>query len=90
MQKVLNVEVASYPDVMNTGCNVMAVICQDEAGMLAVYVGVVKLIKYDPGHPEHYQQSKEEAAQLVALRGQKQTKEQAQKYFLFPKERYRQ
>ena len=48
MQKVLNVEVASYPDVMNTGCNVMAVICQDEAGMLAVYVGVVKLIKYDP------------------------------------------
>lgn len=90
MQKVVNIEVAAYPDVMNTGCNVMAVICHDDhSDQYAVYVGVVRLAPYDPKYPETYQTSKKIAAEFVADRGQKQTEEQARKYFMFPAGKYR-
>jgi len=88
-QQVINIEVAAYPDCMNTGCNVMAVCCLDDIGLYAVYVGVVQLADFDPEAPEIYQASKRIAAQCVADRGQKQTEEQARKYFSFPKGQYR-
>lgn len=89
MQEVVNLEVAAYPDCMQTGCNVMAVICQDEIGLLACYVGIVQLAEYDPDKPEIYQESKRRAADFVARLGQKQTGEQARKYFMFSKGKYR-
>lgn len=89
-QKVVNYDVAGYPDCMDTGCNVMAVLCHDEyCDQYACYVGVVRLGEYDPDHPEFYQESKRRAAIYVADRGQKQTEKEAMKYFMFPKGKYR-
>ena len=90
MQKVVNLEVAGYPDCMNTGCNVMAVICHDEhCDQYAVYVGVVRLADWDSENPKAYQNSKMIAAGFVARMGQKQTEQQARKYFSFPAGKYR-
>jgi hypothetical protein len=90
MQKIVNWDVAGYPDCMDTGCNVMAVMCHDETiDMYACYVGIVKLIVYDPEHPELYQESKKIAAQYVARFGNKQSVKEARKYFSFPEARYR-
>ena len=88
-QKVVNYDVAAYPDCMNTGCNVMAVLCQDDNGQYACYVGVVRLPEYDPERPEIYQGGKKYGANQVADRGNKQTEAQARKYFMFPKGCYR-
>lgn len=91
MQKVVNYEVAGYPDCMDTGCNVMAVICHDEhMDQYAVYVGVVRLPLFDPDNPDDYKIGKEIASKYVARMGTKQTEAQARNYFPnFPKGKYR-
>lgn len=91
MMQIVNTEVAGYPDCMDTGCNVMAVLCYDEvAKQYAVYAGIVKLDGRDPFNVDVYAKSKWEAAQLVAVRGNKQTEQQARKYFPgLPKGKYR-